>query len=490
MSRIQRDLNSPSAAARVRANKALKSPTFKKANYQQFDVSMTRQDLVTMDERKPIKPKSVREIFANCRIYVEVRTGDDNRSAGIKNRLLRDGIVVNEKLYKDTTHVIFKDGLLTTYKYAAKFGIPVTTILWIDACIAQKRLVDCEKFKISNLERYERPELYKRLRRQKSMQPDVTKSAGKQFVPNLDRSFSQDDFRTDPRKHETILESEGMELSLQHDNMSCMTPKEMEVETIDSDLNKWKQNIRRFTTFTPNPMEETGLNRRKTLFTPQLFSQRTEEISTPEENSEKTVIFNSTNRVAKSSRRSVFDISMNILDINCKTLNSGQTAPSPSANKMTELLGTQVVNPVQVRKRRLFNTDHMDDEYKENLDKSVQKKAKLDKTNGERSKECKTPVTAKDKTNEERSREWKTPVAAKDKLRGILSKEWKTPVAAKEKSKEKRRETIAYFKPRETSVKVKTPGKAPISPTKYIVCTNMSSVDKQIIHDVSLLKFY
>lgn len=117
------------------------------------------KDLITSEERAQAantKPKTLREIFSNLKIYVEVRTGSDNRSAGIKNRLLRDGITVNEKLYKDTTHVIFKDGLLSTYKTARKFGIPVTTILWYDSICAQRRLIDCEKFKISNLERYER----------------------------------------------------------------------------------------------------------------------------------------------------------------------------------------------------------------------------------------------------------------------------------------------------------------------------------------------
>jgi twin BRCT domain len=458
MARIQRDLNSPSAAARIRANKALKSPSFKKANYQLFDVAHERQDLITDQERKSIKPKSVKEIFADCRIFVEVRTGDDNRSAGIKNRLLRDGVVVNERLYKDTTHVIFKDGLLSSYKQAMKLGIPVTTILWIEACISQKRLVDCEKFKISNLDRYERPELYKRIRRQKSMQPDVTKSAGKQFIPMLDRSFSQDDSRVDPKKHETIMEHEGMELTL-HDNdkTSCATPKEMEVDTIDSDLNKWKQNIRRFTTFTPNPMEETGLNRRKTLFTPHISSQNTEEeISTPDTSSGKTIIFNSTNRIAKASRRSVFDISMNILELNCKALKQAENVEASSLiNKKEEQATQQAIKPVQVRKRRLFNTtDIMDDEHKENLDKSiqsVQKKSKLDKS--------------------------------------LKSDVLKTPKLVKEKPKEtiKRRETIAYFKPRETAVKVKTPGKQLdiSSPVKYIVCTNMSSADKQIINAVS-----
>lgn len=458
MARIQRDFNSPSAAARVRANKAMKSPKFKKAAYEQFDVQHEEQDIITEEERNAtIKPKSISEIFRNCKVYVEVRTGDDNRSAGIKNRLLRDGITVNEKLYKDTTHVIFKDGLLGTFKTAAKLGIPVTTILWLDACNVQKRLVECEKFPISNLDRYERPELYKRLRREKSMQPDLTRSAGKQYKHLVDRSFSQDDTRDDPKKHDTILENEGMELTLQGNQTT-----EMDVEAIDNDLEKWKENIRRFTTFTPNPMDQTA--RRKTLFTPQPISSSETDFSTPETNSGKTVIFNSSNRIGVSSRHSVFEISMNMFELNCKAMSQKNKADSPvSVEKIepvkADVVRTQEVKTGVIRKRKLFNPDNEDleNEQKENLDKNSQgsqKKTKLNKTVGQVAEGWRTPV--------------KTAVSTKPKKETV-----------------RRRETIACFKPKETTVKVKTPAKVRASPTKYIVCTNMSSNDKQVINAVS-----
>ena len=464
MARIQRDFNSPSAAARVRANKAMKSPSFKKKAYEQFDVQYEKQDIITEEERNAsIKPKSIIEIFQNCKLYVEVRTGDDNRSAGIKNRLLRDGIAVNEKLYKDTTHVIFKDGLLGTFKTAAKLGIPVTTILWLDACKAKKRLVECEKFPISNLDRYERPELYKRLRREKSMQPDLTRSGGKQFKNLVDRSFSQDDKRDDPRKHETILENEGMELTLQENQTT--TIEVMDVTAIDHDLEKWKENIRRFTTFTPNPMEQTG--RRQTLFTPQNISSIGTDFSTPDKNSEKTVIFNSSNRIGKFSRNSVLEISMNMFEMNCKAMSQKNKVDSPESVKKVEPVKIQELrkDTSVVRKRKLFNPDYEDfeNEQKENLDKTFQgsqKKAKLNKTIGQVEGGFRTPVNKK------------------------------TAVSKTKAETVRRRETIACFKTRETAVKVKTPAKIRASPTKYIVCTNMSSNDKKVIHAVSFLSIF
>lgn len=80
MEKIRCDLNSPSATARLRAQRALKSPVFLKANYKQFDVPHEElKDLLTEEERQPYKPKPTREVFKDCRIFCEVRTGDDSK---------------------------------------------------------------------------------------------------------------------------------------------------------------------------------------------------------------------------------------------------------------------------------------------------------------------------------------------------------------------------------------------------------------------------
>lgn len=471
MARLQKDLNSPSANARVRANRALKDPDFRTRNYGQFDVPYERQDLITDEERKPIKPKTNEEIFGHLKIYVEVRTGDDNRSAGVKNHLLRNGIKVNEKLYKNTTHVVFKEGLLSTYKNAKKLGIPITTILWADACLAQKRLVDPENFKISNLDRYERPELYKRLRRQKSMQPEISKLVNPHSYNSIKKSITKDS----PQK---ILENEKltetteqteMELTLRNEDLSFQVP---EVTKLDAPIIEKAKVDRRFTTFTPQPMEQTGVTnssilhlKRKTLF----GSQSTKEhdgVLTPEgngfsANSGNTTVFNSSNRISKFSRRSVFDISMNILELNCKAqsqkdddlpISEKKLHPSTTLISCDTLDQTQLKRPVMVRKRKLFNVECVEDIdcSKENLNNSVE-----------------TP-----------SRKAKTPL-------------FNTPqMKSNSKPKIDRRRTLAipdYFrteKHKEAAVKPKTPVKQPVSP-KCIVCTNMSSKEKKIIHAVS-----
>ncbi|XP_050091169.1 mediator of DNA damage checkpoint protein 1 [Anopheles aquasalis] len=177
MQRLMRDLNSPSATARMRALRALKSPS-KLKGYGAFDVPHEEQDIITADERVEPVQRTIQEVLRNVCVYVEVRSGTDNRSDGIKEHIASLGARVNERLLKDTTHVIFKDGLLSTYQKAKKMNIPVVSILWIEACKRHTCLMNPDDFKISNHDRYDNPDLYKRIRRQKSMQPGANVAAG------------------------------------------------------------------------------------------------------------------------------------------------------------------------------------------------------------------------------------------------------------------------------------------------------------------------
>ncbi|XP_065086287.1 mediator of DNA damage checkpoint protein 1 [Ochlerotatus camptorhynchus] len=177
LARLYKDLQSPSATTRLRALRALKSPSKREA-YGQFDVPHEEQDIITAEERAMSNCKTIQEIMAGVCIYVEVRSGADNRSDGIKDHVATLGAKVNEKLYKDTTHVIFKDGLLSTYLKAKKMNIPVVSILWIEACKRHMCLMNPDSFPISNKVRYENPGLFKKIRRPKSMQPRAEEAIG------------------------------------------------------------------------------------------------------------------------------------------------------------------------------------------------------------------------------------------------------------------------------------------------------------------------
>ncbi|XP_564818.4 uncharacterized protein LOC3290365 [Anopheles gambiae] len=181
---LMRDYNSPSATARLRAVRALNSVSKRNA-YGNFDVSYAEQDIITEEERQALEKRTIQEVMREVCVYVEVRSGTDNRSDGIKEHIASLGAKVNERLLKDTTHVIFKDGLLSTYQKAKKMNIPIVSILWIEACKRHNCLMNPNDFKISNLERYENPDLFKRIRRQKSMQPGAEAAAGAKKRPNV-----------------------------------------------------------------------------------------------------------------------------------------------------------------------------------------------------------------------------------------------------------------------------------------------------------------
>lgn len=66
--------------------------------------------------------------------------------------------------FRNTTHVIFSNGTQSTYNKAKQLNIPIVSILWIEACKKQLRLVDPVKYSIHNVEQYEHPELYKKVK--------------------------------------------------------------------------------------------------------------------------------------------------------------------------------------------------------------------------------------------------------------------------------------------------------------------------------------
>ncbi|ALC40736.1 MCPH1, partial [Drosophila busckii] len=140
--------------------------------YCNFDVPHAEQSIITAEERNVAPAPTLSDILKDVIVYVEVRTGNDNRSEGVKSIIAKLGAQVNDRLLRNTTHVVFKDGLLSTYKRAQSWSIPIVSILWIEACKVQRRLCEPEKFPISNMHKYEYPELYGKLTRVRCIQPD------------------------------------------------------------------------------------------------------------------------------------------------------------------------------------------------------------------------------------------------------------------------------------------------------------------------------
>lgn len=78
------------------------------------------------------------------------------------DRIALNGIFSLHDIYSNTTHVVFKDGLQSTYNKAKSWNIPIVSILWIEACKKHLILMNPNEYPIPNLEKYENPDLYEK----------------------------------------------------------------------------------------------------------------------------------------------------------------------------------------------------------------------------------------------------------------------------------------------------------------------------------------
>ncbi|XP_057875926.1 microcephalin [Melospiza georgiana] len=68
--------------------------------------------------------------------FVEVwsSNGTENYSKTFEQQLLDMGAKVSKTLNKHVTHVVFKDGRLTTWKKAQNIGVKIVSVLWVEKC--------------------------------------------------------------------------------------------------------------------------------------------------------------------------------------------------------------------------------------------------------------------------------------------------------------------------------------------------------------------
>ncbi|NXX87080.1 MCPH1 protein, partial [Urocolius indicus] len=68
--------------------------------------------------------------------FVEVWSSNrtENYSKTFQQQLLHMGAKVSKTLNKHVTHVVFKDGRLTTWKKAQKMGVKIVSVLWVEKC--------------------------------------------------------------------------------------------------------------------------------------------------------------------------------------------------------------------------------------------------------------------------------------------------------------------------------------------------------------------
>ncbi|NXY34739.1 MCPH1 protein, partial [Pomatorhinus ruficollis] len=68
--------------------------------------------------------------------FVEVWSSNrrENYSKTFEQQLLHMGAKVSKTLNKHVTHVVFKDGRLTTWKKAQEMGVKIVSVLWVEKC--------------------------------------------------------------------------------------------------------------------------------------------------------------------------------------------------------------------------------------------------------------------------------------------------------------------------------------------------------------------
>ena len=139
------------------------------------------------EEQSSSRPSGEIPMLSSVVAYVEVRTSHENRSRCVQEQLSSLGATVSQRLTKQVTHVIFKDGSLGTYNRAKKLGMHIVSVTWIEACKKEGRRVDEKLFPTVSKERYDSPGLFPKLRKAKSMQPKDDAEMAKQLELALKR---------------------------------------------------------------------------------------------------------------------------------------------------------------------------------------------------------------------------------------------------------------------------------------------------------------
>lgn len=128
--------------------------------------------VVNLDECS--SPKDPSKVLKGVVAYVEVRRGEDDRTGGFRWKLKQLGASVSDTLNKKVTHVVFQEGLLSTFRKAKQLGTCLVSTHWVMACDESFTKVDETRYPIEKLSQYELADpLQKCIKRPKIMSPDL-----------------------------------------------------------------------------------------------------------------------------------------------------------------------------------------------------------------------------------------------------------------------------------------------------------------------------
>lgn len=100
--------------------------------------------------------------------FIEVRVGTEDVSSTFESLMTRLGATVRRYLGPSVTHVVFREGRVSTRKRALQLGIPIVGPLWVEECLAQDRLASPERFPAHVSAAYDCPILSRKIRKPRS----------------------------------------------------------------------------------------------------------------------------------------------------------------------------------------------------------------------------------------------------------------------------------------------------------------------------------
>ena len=135
----------------------------------------------------PAEPE--RPVLEGVVVFVDFRTGADNRGASVEALARELGATVSERLTSTVTHVIFKDGSLPNYKKAQRLGLSVVAFSWLDASRKAGRRLEEKDHPSVSKEKYDSPGLFPKIRKMKSMQPKTVEEDFESASKSLNRKL-------------------------------------------------------------------------------------------------------------------------------------------------------------------------------------------------------------------------------------------------------------------------------------------------------------
>lgn len=109
-----------------------------------FEGDQVTEDLLAEQSHQPNNQTVCFDVLKDVVAYVDVWSSShkDNYTWAFSKQLLMMGATVSRKFTKNVTHVIFKDGLESTWSKAMSTGVKLVSVLWVDNCLKSQKCLD------------------------------------------------------------------------------------------------------------------------------------------------------------------------------------------------------------------------------------------------------------------------------------------------------------------------------------------------------------